>query len=67
MEYAAGIERVFGGERERGVGGVRRVCDWDGDAGIDRFAFDAVRGDGAAAYVWICAEDWRDGVELDDG
>ena len=67
MEQAAGVERVFGGKRECGSCRVRGICAGDGDAGVDLVAFDAMRVYGAAAYVWFCAEDRRDGAELDDG
>ena len=61
------IERFVGRERKRDLRGVRRVLDRDGDAGVDLVALDSERGYGAAAYVWLCAEDRRDGAELDDG
>ena len=60
---AQGLEWVVGGQCERDFGRVCRVLDRHGDAGVDLVAFDTVRRDGAAANVWLCAEDGRDGAE----
>jgi len=46
MGAEPGVERVVGGERKRDFGWVRRIFDWHGDFGVDRFAFDALRGYG---------------------
>ena len=48
-------------------GGVRGVCDWDGDAGVDLEPFNAVRRDGAAAELWAGAADGSDGAFVVDG
>jgi hypothetical protein len=67
VEQEARIKRIFGGKRECRSGGMRGICAGNGDIGVDLFAFDSVRVYGAAAYVWFCAEDRRNGIELDDG
>src|SRR5437899_11357581 len=67
VEQAARIKRIFGGKGECRSGGMRGICPGNGNSGIYFFAVHSVRVYGIAAYVWFCAENGRDGVELDDG
>ncbi len=67
MEPETGFERVVGGERERGCGGMCRICNWDGDTGVHLVAKHAVWNNRFAPYVWVCATNRSDGIELDDG
>jgi hypothetical protein len=67
VEQAARVKWVFGGKCECCIGGMRGICVGNGNTRVDLFAFDSMRVHGVAAYVWICAEDGRNGVELDDG
>jgi hypothetical protein len=67
LEQAARVKRVFGGKRERCIGGMRGIRAGNGNTGVYLFTFYSVRVHGVAAYVWFCAEDRRNGVELDDG
>ena len=67
MEQAAGIKRVLGGKCKCCGCGVCGICARNRNAWIDLFAFDALRVLRAAADIWLCAEDRRDGAELDDG
>ena len=67
LEQAARVKRVFGRKRERCIGRMRGVCAGNRNAGVYLFAFYTVREYGVAADLWFCAEDRRNGVELDDG
>ena len=67
LEQAARVKRVFCRKRECCSGGMRGICPGDGNTGLDFFALHSVRMYWVAAYFWLCAEDWRDGIELDDG
>jgi hypothetical protein len=67
LEQTTGFERFFGGKCEFGSGGMRRVCTWNRNSGIDLVAFDALRVYRLTTHIWFCAKDWSDGAELDDG
>ena len=67
VEFEAGIEWKFGGECERGGGRMRRICDWDGDAGFNFVAEYAMWGDRFAAQLWTGSADRCDGADLVNG